>query len=173
MTTCFDHPKAVMQNVYDSLQPGGWAEYHDYTVELVGAEPESEEYVQASPVARLTNMMRLGLRNATGRDTTVPRRYKEWMTEIGFVDIVERPLLVPTNSWPLDPEDRLVGHFTRLGTEKVVPGTTKLMLAAGMTQEELPEFFESVQWSLGDARLRGYYIGTLRTPLTPLSNTPI
>lgn len=170
MTTCFNHPKDVMQNIYNSLQPGGWAEYQDFTLEMVGAEPESEEYVQASPLARLTNMMRLGLWNATGRDTTVPRKYKQWMTEIGFVDVVEKPLLLPINSWPLEPEDRLLGQFTRLDAEKGLVGTTKMMLAAGMAEEELPEFFESVRWSLGDARLRGYHIGEFGIPFWPFTS---
>ncbi|CAN8103669.1 unnamed protein product [Discula destructiva] len=159
MTTCFDHPRDVMQIIYNSLRPGGWAEYQDSTVEIVGAEPESEAYVQASPVARMMSLMRLGMRNATGRDVTVPRKYKQWMIEIGFVDVVEVPLLIPTNSWPLDPDDQHIGHFTRLDVEKALGATTKILLAAGMTQEEVPEFLESVRWSLGDAGLRGYYIG--------------
>lgn len=164
MTTCFDRPRDVLQNVYHSLQPGGWVEYLDTALQLSGvaaAEPESEAYVRASPVARALELMRVGLWRATGRDATAPLRYAQWMREMGFVDVVQHTILAPVNSWPADPEDARVGRFVRLDFEKGLESMVKIFLAAGLTEEEIPAFVESVKWSLGDGALRAYLVSKL------------
>lgn len=149
-----------MQKIYDNLEPGGWVEYQDTAMELVGSNAAADEYIRASDLARWFKVFKAGLRSATGRDPEVARQYKDWMREIGFVDVVERQGLSPINSWPIDPEDRLIGQFARMDAEKVVDSSVKLLLAGGMTEEELPSFKAAVKWSLGDCNMRGYYIRT-------------
>lgn len=158
MVTCFDDPRGVLQRIYDNLQPGGWVEYHDHAFEIVGSDPSSEAFTQASAVARLLELMKQGMWNAKKRDLAVPRRYKTWMREMGFVNVVERPLLVPVNSWPVDPADKLLGQFSRMTMEKVIDSSVKMLIAAGLKQEEVPEFLQSCKWSVGHAHLRAYYI---------------
>lgn len=155
--SCFTDPRAVMQKVFDQLAPGGWCEYDDFAFEQVPAEAESEAFVRASPSAQFINLVTQGLRNA-GRDPLVAKKYKGWMEEIGFVDVVEHQLLCPINGWPLDPEDRLLGQFMHLNSEKGVPSMVKVLLAAGMSQEEVPEFLEKVKHSIADVKLRAYNI---------------
>lgn len=155
--TCFDDPKSVLQKIYNNLKPGGWVEYDDTAMELIGDEPSAHEHLQASALARWNNLLKAGLRNSRGRDPEVTRKLQHWMREIGFVDVVENPVLLPVNSWPSDPEARRLGQFTRLDTEMVVESSVKLLLAGGLTQEELPDFKADVKWSLGDARMRGYW----------------
>lgn len=167
MCSCFDDPRGVMQKAYNNLEPGGWVEYEDTALEFVGADAEAEEYVQASPVARWIGLMKAGLWNAVGRDFTVALKYKQWMAEIGFTDIVEKPILCPVNSWPLDPADREIGNFFRLDLERALDSTVKLLLAGGLTQEELPAFKESFTWSLGDRKLRGYFISKSTISIVP------
>lgn len=79
--------------------------------------------------------------------------------EMGFTDVVEEHVLMPINGWPLDPIDKEIGQFAHLDAEKFVPGTVRIMLAAGITQEELPGFLESVKYDFADARLRIYWVG--------------
>lgn len=169
MFTCFDNPKQVLQTIFDNLNPGGWVEYQDTAMELVGTEPGIHEYIQASALERWNSLLKAGLQNARGRDPGVTRKLQHWMKEIGFVDVIEKPVLAPINSWPLDPEDRRLGQFLRLDTEMVVESSVKLLLAGGLTQEELPDFKAAVKWSLGDANMRGYWIGT--SPLNSYSQT--
>lgn len=159
MFSCFDNPRAVLQKIYDHMEPGGWVEYQDTAMEITGSDPATDEYIRASSLARWIDLFKAGLRSATGRSPEVALLYANWMKEIGFVDVVEKPCLVPINSWPLDPDDQLLGKFVRLDTEKVVDSSVKLLLAGGMTQEELPAFKEAVKWSLGDCNMRGYYVG--------------
>lgn len=156
--SCFDDPKAVLQTIYDNLEPGGWVEYQDTAMELTGSNAAADEYMRTSALARWIDIFKHGLRSATGRDPDVARMYRQWMVDVGFVDVVERPVLGAINSWPLDPEDRLLGHFSRMDMEKVVDSSVKLLLAGGMTQEELPLFKTALTWNLGDCNMRGYWI---------------
>lgn len=155
--SCFADPRAVMQKAFDQLAPGGWCEYDDFAFEQVPAEPESEAYVRASPSARFLDLATRGLRNA-GRDPQVARKYRGWMEEVGFVDVVEHQLLCPINGWPMDPEDRLLGQFMHLNSEKGVPSMVKVLLASGMPPEEVPEFLEEVKHSIADVKLRAYNV---------------
>lgn len=157
--TCFDDPRGVLQKIHDNLQPGGWVEYQDTAMELVGSDPAADEYIQASALARWTRLLKAGLRNAQGRDPAVTHKLQHWMSEMGFVHVVAKQVLAPINSWPLDPEDRRLGQFLRLNNEMAVDSSVKLLLAAGLTEEELPEFKAAVKWSVGDKHMRGYWKG--------------
>lgn len=156
--TCFNNARGVMETIFQNLAPGGWVEYQDVGWELVGADPASEIYCRASPVSRFMELSALGVWNHAGRDVTVARKYKTWMREIGFTEIVEKVLLCPTNGWPLDPDDKLLGQYTHLDTQRLLDSSVKLLALAGLTQEELPGFIESVKYSMADIDLRGYYV---------------
>lgn len=43
--TYFDDPRGVLQKIYDNLQPGGWVEYQDTAMELVGSDPAAHECI--------------------------------------------------------------------------------------------------------------------------------
>lgn len=78
---------------------------------------------------------------------------------MGFVDVVEEHILMPTNGWALDPIDKEIGQFAHLDAEKFVPSTVKLLIASGMTEEEMPDFLAAVKYDFADVRLRIYWIG--------------
>jgi hypothetical protein len=46
---------------------------------------------------------------SNGQGMTTALSYREWLTEIGFVDIVEVKEKWPTNGWPRDPKYKQVG----------------------------------------------------------------
>lgn len=163
--TCFDDPRGVLQTIYDNLKPGGWVEYQDSAMDLVGCDEAADAVVQASPLAQWVAYMSAGLRSINGRDPFVTRKLKGWMGEMGFVDVVEERVLKPVNSWPLDPDDSRLGRFTRLDTEKVVDSSVKLLLAGGLTQEDLPKFKAAVKWNLGDDNMRGYWMRMYKSAL--------
>lgn len=165
MFTCFQNPKHVMQTIYDNLEPGGWVEYQDTGLEIVGENAASEEYIRASKLTQWADIFKVGMLKTTGRDIGISRKYQSWMTEIGFVDVTEKPILVPINSWPLDPDDQFIGHFSRRNVGKVVESSFKFLLAGGMTEAELPSFQDDVKWCLGDTMMRGFWIGRLTAGL--------
>lgn len=84
MNSAFDNHFTVLQKAYDSLAPGGWYEIHDATLELLC----SDGSCTGSSIERWSELMALG-GAAVGRDFQVPSKYKQWLIDIGFVDVVE------------------------------------------------------------------------------------
>lgn len=158
MCTCFSNPQGVMQTIFDNLAPGGWCEYHEYAMDsAVGSDPASEELLRNSPVSKFINLMILGMKNI-GRDITVANKYKKWMQEVGFTEIVERQILCPITGWPLNPEDKLLGQFYHLHSEKAMGSMVKLLVAAGMTMEEIPKLIQDSKLCLSNANFRVYIV---------------
>lgn len=145
----------MISKVYENLVPGGWAEFHEWAVEVVGEDEAAEAVVRGSALRRWCDRGVAGGR-AFGRDFRAARRYRRWMAEAGFVDVVERQVLCPVNSWPLDPVDSVVGGWFSLDVMKGVRGTTKLLEAAGMPLEEIPGFMDEVCESVTYKDLRAY-----------------
>lgn len=85
-------------------------------------------------------------------------------TEMGFTDVVEKQVLCASNGWPMDPIDKEIGQYSHLDIEKFVPGSVKILLAAGMKEEELPAFLASVLYDFADSKLRMYWIGRFFMP---------
>ncbi|KAF3761731.1 S-adenosyl-L-methionine-dependent methyltransferase, partial [Cryphonectria parasitica EP155] len=83
MVSCFHDHKEMLQKVYDNLVPGGWAEFQEWSCEFLGADGRAEENLQASVLGRFIETLIAG-GAATGRDFRAPRKYKRWMTELGF-----------------------------------------------------------------------------------------
>lgn len=84
MNSAFDNHFTVLQKAFHSLKPGGWYEIHDATFELLC----SDGSCTGSNIERWSQLMELG-GAAVGRDFKVPKKYKQWLIDIGFVDVVE------------------------------------------------------------------------------------
>lgn len=84
MNSAFDNHFTVLQKAFHSLKPGGWYEIHDATFELLC----SDGSCTGSNIERWSQLMDLG-GAAVGRDFKVPKKYKQWLIDIGFVDVVE------------------------------------------------------------------------------------
>lgn len=126
-------------------------------MEILGADATAEEYIRGSPFSRWLELMKRGMLAATGRDVTVARQYETWMREIGFTDVVAKKVLMPLNGWPLEPRDKLCGHFFRMDLERGMESTVKVLPQAGITEEELPAFPEAAKYNLGEKKMRGYW----------------
>lgn len=156
MCTCFSAPKKIIQNVFDNLAPGGWCEYQEFAPESIhGSDPASDQLLRSSAFYRATDLVILGMKNL-GRDISVAHKYKQWMEEVGFTDIVEEKILCPLNDWPLDPEQRALGKIYREHAEVGVGSMVKLLLAAGAKMDEIPQIQEGVNKALSDTNLRAY-----------------
>ncbi|KAK8016145.1 hypothetical protein PG993_014334 [Apiospora rasikravindrae] len=97
MATPFDDPKAIVQKAFESLVPGGWVEYQEWApCGLVEADDSMEERLRHSAMMRFQKAFAEGAARL-GRDVKAVPRLKVWLTEVGFVDVVERLVLCPIN----------------------------------------------------------------------------
>lgn len=145
----------MISKVYANLVPGGWAEFQEWSVEVIGEDEAAEAIVGGSALKQWCDK---GVQGGAsfGRDFRAAHRYRQWMIEAGFVDIVQKQILCPVNGWPVDPVDKMLGNWFSLDVIKGVKGTTKLLEAAGMAPESIPEFMDSVCANVTHRSMRAY-----------------
>lgn len=160
----------MIAKVYDHLAPKGWAEFHDFAFELIGENDAAETLLRDSAIAKLFHYAITG-GAAKGKDFESGRKLKGWMVEAGFVDVVQQQVFLPLNAWPLDPKDNLLGKWWSLDLLKALDGLTKVIAAAGMLIEEIPEFLDRVRADVTNRDMRVYAIG--KFPVLFTSKPPI
>jgi hypothetical protein len=69
----------------------------DATFEIIAADEASEHYLKINDttIREFHRRMPLGCLALAGRDAMVTQKYKRWMQEAGFRDVVDRPILAP------------------------------------------------------------------------------
>ncbi|KAI0534064.1 S-adenosyl-L-methionine-dependent methyltransferase [Xylaria digitata] len=94
MVTCFKNPRAVFEEAYCSLAPGGYIELHDPILpfQFLTSPPEGcalqEWGVKLMEAATLS-----------GRDWGVATRYMQMLGDIGFVNVTERREAIALSPW--------------------------------------------------------------------------
>lgn len=99
VVTCFDSHLAVFRKSFDNLNPGGWIEIQDATFEILCTDGSCT----GSSLERWSRLF-MGAAGKFGRDFTAPSRYKQWLIEAGFVDVVEKVGPIPGTqifAWPM------------------------------------------------------------------------
>ncbi|KAI4864156.1 S-adenosyl-L-methionine-dependent methyltransferase [Hypoxylon rubiginosum] len=89
-------PRQLLRQAYDSLAPGGYLEFQDmygFPMDVDGAL--SGTVLEPFFFGGAVGLTRLGYTNLL----SLPL-YKQWMTEIGFEDVVELHGALPINGWP-------------------------------------------------------------------------
>ncbi|KAK8131323.1 S-adenosyl-L-methionine-dependent methyltransferase, partial [Apiospora sp. TS-2023a] len=151
--SCFDNPRGVMEQAFQFLNPGGWIEYIDA--------------VRLS--RRGTKALHQGLRSKDGESSwhkdwpaeeetpLVVSHYKEWLHEIGFIDILERKMPAAHGGWPKNPRLKLAGRFVERDTYDGARGISfGLLRAAGMGAAEIDEMVDQVRVDLLDPHIHSY-----------------
>ncbi|KAK7703031.1 hypothetical protein SLS64_009302 [Diaporthe eres] len=99
--TCFDDYRALFKKCYDNLEPGGWIELQDAVFKLMCTDGTAD----GSYIERFSHLI-LQAGESIGRDLDIPSKYKDMLTEAGFLDVVEDIGPVPGKSihdlrdWP-------------------------------------------------------------------------
>ncbi|KAK8851090.1 S-adenosyl-L-methionine-dependent methyltransferase [Apiospora arundinis] len=157
MTICFKDPVAMVRNIFDNLQPGGWAEYQEIGADQVAADAESEEFIQSDPFS-LREYMRRVIQGAAnlGRDINVAPKLKDWFHAAGFVDVTVHQILGPLNAWSRDPVDHQIGSFITQDVIEVVQSASKFYKAYGMTDDQISQFVEGCCRHVRSTKCRSY-----------------
>lgn len=151
--TCFDDPRVVIRKSFENLKPGGWIEWCDGTPDLRSFDGS----IHGTMIEKWTQTWIAGAR-ALGRDMLVTRHYHAWLLEAGFVDVVEKNIPCPGNSWPSDPKFKLVGRWEQNNLLDGLQGVSiKLLKAAGMPDEEIEPFLTEVAKAIQDTNIHFYW----------------
>ncbi|TDZ32712.1 Secondary metabolism regulator LAE1 [Colletotrichum trifolii] len=99
-----DWPK-LMQNIYDHLAPGGWAEFQDVNTTFYSQDGTySEETATAKWMTAFNDACA-----ATGRDPSVGPKLYGWVMDAGFQNVAHYKVVAPLGPWAKDPWYRELG----------------------------------------------------------------
>lgn len=152
MVTCFDEPRTVIAKAYDSMASGGYIEFLDVHPKFIRVNGKVEgtvfeEWAHASYAAA----------TKLNRDLTKPLKYKGWLEEAGFVDVVQEYKPVPVGEWPKDPTQKEIGRLTLINMLRVVDIFKNLLLAGGMAKDEADDLTARTQAAMREAEIIGYH----------------
>ncbi len=104
MISCFKDPRFVLEQAFKHLAPGGYLEMQDTDFPMKCVD----DTISGTALWDWNQYIIDGSARA-GRPWTRVKEYKKWMIEIGFVDVEEKVLQWPINTWPRDT------HLKKLG----------------------------------------------------------
>ncbi|EQL01844.1 Methyltransferase type 11 [Ophiocordyceps sinensis CO18] len=152
MISCFDNPRAVLQTAFDHMRPGGWIELYDPSAEV----KDVDGTLDGTALKRWFTLMMDGARSA-GRDLGKAKYYKHWLDEIGFVEICERIIPLPSNSWPKEPKMKAIGRLNMHVNLGLTRAVAKLVGLAGLSDSEVEELTTQVQGEMRDTSIHFYW----------------
>jgi hypothetical protein len=91
-----------------------------------------------------------------GRDLDVASKYKEWLEEVGFVNVKETVIQVPANTWPENPKLKSNGSWL-LATQLQGFEAFSLRImhhGLGMSQEEIEPLVAQIKHDVYNKRHR-------------------
>ncbi|KAH6645161.1 S-adenosyl-L-methionine-dependent methyltransferase [Truncatella angustata] len=127
MFTGINDPQALAKKMYDNLEPGGWAEYQDTTIHV-----ESDDRSHIGTAVHQWGHLAMAAAAAKGRDMDVSRKYKDYLTNAGFVDVTEKKLKLWGNHWPSDPVAKKIGKYTCMSCVEAVQAMSVKLLQDGL-----------------------------------------
>ena len=148
---CWSDMKAeIIQRAFDHLKPGGWLECHEIPA-MIGCDDGTmtDDYGWVrwardfEAAARLAN-----------RQLDIGPHLKDWMREVGFVDIQETVFKIPINGWPKEMELKHVGMMWQRNLQTGVSGFSLGMfnrfLKKTVEEIEVSFFFSFLFFGVGD-----------------------
>ena len=95
---------------------------------------------------------------AAGRPFNLAPKYKSYMENAGFVDVVERRLKWPLNEWPKDPHFKEIGAWTRENLHHGMEGLVMALFTRylGWSQDQVLLVSWQIREALKDRRVHGY-----------------
>ena len=127
LVTCFQSHLAVFKSAFDSLRPGGYIELQDASFPFMGADEKWE----GTAFQRWWRML-MDASRALGKDWNRVPRYKGYLEELGFVDVVERRFPCPIGPWAKGEKNKILGVWARANMLQSVGGLSMAILTRGL-----------------------------------------
>jgi len=106
MTACIkDWPKLV-ENIKNSLVPGGYAEFWDFDLQYYSDDGSLKE--DSYIIKWITTLMKAA--DIMGRDPRPGVGLKKWVTDAGFTNVVHHVYKTPIGPWPKDKRLKDIGY---------------------------------------------------------------
>ncbi|TVY91974.1 putative methyltransferase [Lachnellula willkommii] len=149
----FSDPLAVFRKAFNALSPGGYFEMQD----LCSPIRSFDNSLDGSAMVRTSNLL-IEACQKRGFDLTVPKKYKDMMQSVGFVDVKEVVVEWPIGTWAKSEYHKRIGAWFKkdmeVGAEGIIMGMFTRLL--GMSKEEVAVIVEDVKKDMNDKSIHAY-----------------
>lgn len=153
MAFCFTSPISIFKKAYAALEPGGWFEMQDSGTPLLS--PDNS--IEGTAMEKCWQLLATAA-SKRGIDLGAASRYKQWMEEVGFVDVREVVIEWPIGTWAKSDYHKSLGAWFHkdlsMGAEGIAMGLFTRVL--GMSKEEVERFMVDVKREFNDRKIHGY-----------------
>lgn len=151
----FKSHRRVIDSALAHLRPGGWMEWQDFYSELQCVD----DSMRGTALERWVRLYAEGGKRL-GRDMLAPRRYKQWMVDAGFVNVVEEKLVIPGNAWPRGGFMKRLGLWQMTNFLDGIHAVTMTIFTKGlgMSPEEVELLLVEVRRDIKDLGVHFYFL---------------
>jgi len=147
-------PKALLRQSFEALKPGGWVELQDFAFPV-----RSDDETMAGTAFERLNESLVKALQLLGRDGGWAANYAEFMSQAGFVNVVEIRHKWPQNHWPKDKHLKRLGQWNMFNTLDGLHGfsvrlRTKVL---GMSIEEVELLLAQSRLDIKNPKIHAYW----------------
>ncbi|KAK3377611.1 methyltransferase domain-containing protein [Podospora didyma] len=152
--TILDWNKLV-QNAFDNLNPGGWAEFQDWNLTIYS---EDGSLASDRPIQKWMGLL-LEATKITNREMNPGPRLEGWVKDAGFTNIVHERFKCPMGAWPKDPTYKEIGLYNLVQCEEGVEAFSLHLLMGVLKwkREEVEVLLADVRKDFRDPSLHMQY----------------
>lgn len=149
-----DHD-AIFKNAYDNLNPGGWAEFHEWLLVVQSSNGFSKG--RGLVLKEWSDLCVEGARRQ-GKDMKISLKFKPMLQALGFENLVQLKYDVPLNPWIPDPHLKRVAEMTLKTMQIAIRPFTKSTMGAGLgiSTERQEEIMAQVSKDVSNTDVHGY-----------------
>jgi hypothetical protein len=153
MAFAFADPLSIFRKAFAALHPGGYFEMQDLCTPI----RSFDDSLSGSAMIKCSNLI-IEACQKRGIDLTIPKRYKEMMESVGFVDVKEVVFEWPIGTWAKSEYHKKIGAWFKrdmeVGVEGIVMGLFTRIL--GMSKEDVAVMVGEVKRDMNDKRIHAY-----------------
>lgn len=151
----FEDFRDIITKSYRYLKPGGWMESQEYMSTVYCDDGTmSKDYVFAEWTQTQDEAAM-----ALGKPMRIANKLKRWYEQAGFVDVHEEVYKLPINSWPKDPQFKMLGRFEESNLLDGLQAFSLQPFEKGLnwTKDEIEVYLVSVRKALSDRNVHAYH----------------
>jgi len=152
---CFEDFRVVIAKSFRALKPGAWMESQELMPTVycddgtMGSDYGFADWVRTQDQAAMN----------VGRPLRIANKLKRWYEQAGFVDVHEEVFKLPINSWPKDPQFKMLGRFNETNLLDGVQAWSLQLFTRGLhwTKDEIEVYLVHVRKALSDRSVHAYH----------------
>lgn len=152
---CFEDFREIISKAYRNLKPGAWMESQEWMPTVycddgtMGTDYGFAEWTQTQDKAAM-NM---------GRPLRIANKLKRWYEQAGFVDVHEEVFKLPINSWPKDPQWKMLGRFNETNLLDGLQAFSLQPFQKGLnwSKDEIEVYLVHIRKALSDRNVHAYH----------------